>query len=186
MKQALRKKKKICRKGKSNKKKKKKNYGGLITCAFNVFHTNFLIKHNCVLTEPSIFLFFLPDHCSSPSCPLTAVRCPTTNELLILLTPTIHPSISHLVHFVNFERTMFIKPPHRGTCAGYNVRDVYFVFPILKIRNENCELAISVSTIMCIREKNEYTQTGKFVLFTLIFVARVFFVNVSFFFFSSE
>lgn len=35
----------------------KKN-GELITCAFNVFHTNFLIKHNCVLTEPSTFLFF--------------------------------------------------------------------------------------------------------------------------------
>jgi len=34
----------------------KKN-GELITCAFNVFHTNFLIKHNCVLTEPSTFLF---------------------------------------------------------------------------------------------------------------------------------
>lgn len=54
------------------KKIQQKNYGELITCAFNVFHTNFLIKHNCVLTEPSIFLFFLPDHCSSP-CPLTFV-----------------------------------------------------------------------------------------------------------------
>lgn len=39
------------------KKIQQKNYGELITCAFNVFHTNFLIKHNCVLTEPSIFLF---------------------------------------------------------------------------------------------------------------------------------
>lgn len=55
------------------KKIQQKNYGELITCAFNVFHTNFLIKHNCVLTEPSIFLFFLPDHCSSP-CPLTFVH----------------------------------------------------------------------------------------------------------------
>lgn len=55
------------------KKIQQKNYGELITCAFNVFHTNFLIKHNCVLTEPSIFLFFLPDHCFSP-CPLTFVH----------------------------------------------------------------------------------------------------------------
>lgn len=42
---------------------KKKN-GELITCAFNVFHTNFLIKHNCVLIVLSTFLFSLPDHFS--------------------------------------------------------------------------------------------------------------------------